>query len=189
MKVQPIYHITELKAFQGGNNYSGQFDDLAEDILKAELAILADKQKGKQAVKPIEPKIVAPFTTPPFVFGEFVEQEKQYILAEIERKYPGFRKSLIQAQLRKLSLLAEQNPDAWNAAAYAPPIEAAEELPPPEPKKKGRGKKRKERKQGRMRPIEINGVPYPSVAEAALQTGLNYQYIRYQINLQSETSI
>ena len=182
MKSQPTYHIVEIKAFQGNSNYHGQFDELAEDILRAELAILFDKQKGKQAVKPVEPKIVAPFTTPPFRLGEFVEQEKPFILAEIQRKYPGFRKSLIQSQLRKLTALAQDNPDAWNASAYAPPVEVEPEpLPAPEPKK-GRGKKRKEKKQGRKRPIEINGQAFESMAEANRVTGLGRGFIEYQVN-------
>jgi hypothetical protein len=183
MKSQPTYHIVEIKAFSGGSNYRGQFDKVAEDILRAELAILADKLKSKQAVKPVEPKIVAPFTTPPFRLGEFVEQEKDYIFAEIQRKYPGFRKSLIQAQLRKLTALAQDNPDAWNASAYAPPLEVEPELlPSPEPKK-GRGKKRKEKKQGRKRPVEVNGTLYESVAMAArTEQGLSRGYIRYHMD-------
>jgi hypothetical protein len=162
------YHSVEIKANLEPSRAPKQFDAAIMAVLKAEIEILMNKDLAYQTTSAIIPEIVAPYTTPPFSLGEFVNQNTEFVVAEIARRLNLARKTVADC-LQDISAFIQETDshDFMDFTGQFHNNPARAFLPKEEPKKetKKRGRKPKPRKD--EKPVKRNGRSYKSIADAA----------------------
>lgn len=166
-KRQARPHITEYKAFSDSDKANGgEFSEVHADVFRAELAILMDESLKRQVVTPIKPEITPPHKTAPFTLGEFVNQNRAYVVHQIALRL-HMTEAAVKQRLREISAFVWGNPNMDLAPDYLPKL-------------KPRGRPRKPRKDEKA--IVHNGRSYKSIAEAARKdTERSYAALRQKL--------
>lgn len=146
--------------FRNEGNQRETLRPIEEWCFRYELGILLDERTAKLSVQ---------------TEGDFAIQDADYICAEIQKRietnharYPSFDE--IKQYLKNVSTIMQ------NLLAQGHDVSALAYLSKGNRKRAGRPKI--EAKRGKKRPIEIDGVPYESIAAANRAKRVGYQFLQ-----------
>lgn len=167
----------EAKIHQNELRLKPQFNGLEELLFRAELEVLLNEFKARYTTQAIDYSYGAKAR----YVGEFVKQDRDYVLGELQKRLASLGMHPDQDQLTLY--LKNISKVITGKLARGEEISAIPFTGKNYSGKRGKSQKNKARKQGRKRPVMVNGTIYPSVRAAAdNEDGLSYGYIRYHAN-------
>lgn len=164
----------EAKIHQNELRLKPQFQGIEEFVFRAELETLMNEFKQRQIVQAIDYRDGDKARW----FGEFVKQDRGYVLGELRKRLASIN---IHPDNEQLTLYLKNVSKVIRAKlANGEEISSIPFTGKNYSGKRGKGKKNRAPKAGKKRPVflkETNDF-YPSIAEANRQTGLGYDYIQ-----------
>jgi integrase len=151
-----------------------------KEILRTELSILLDERHANYVQSHIAPSNLQDKAV---YIGDYMTLNENYLVAAMQKRLASKGVMLtplsIRYYLRRISQVFKA------ALALGKEISALPYADEITRKKRGRPKQIKPRKQGRKRPVVVNGKEYESIEAANRETGYGRRYIQYNADKNS----